>query len=93
METGDIIVNILGRRGDISMDKYIKVLCEQNPTLDLDCDNPKCNHKTNVKSKDFFKSNIYKFTCSKCELKNEVNSKKWVDDFIKTMKDSDITAS
>lgn len=73
------------------MDKYIKVLCDQNPITELTCDNNSCKHIITVKSVEFFKNDIYKYTCPKCGYENEINNKKFKSDFISQMKKSKIT--
>lgn len=41
------------KRGKI-MDKYVELLCKQNPKMTLECNNPDCKQKTTVNSKDVF---------------------------------------
>ena len=37
------------------MDKYIEILCKQNPKIKLECKNSECKHVEEVNSKDVFK--------------------------------------
>lgn len=47
------------------MDKFIKILAEQNPYTTPDC--PNCNHQMKIKTEDFFGSGKdYETTCPYC---------------------------
>ena len=69
------------------MDKYIEVLCKQNPVTKMKCGNPECNHEFKVKSKEFFHGKAYSYTCEKCSKSTEYDTTKFVKDFKKQLKD------
>lgn len=73
------------------MDKYIEVLCKQNPKMKLECNNPDCKCTTEVNSKDVFKNKEYILTCPHCETETPYDTTKFVDDFKKQMKALGIT--
>ena len=49
------------------MDKFIKILSEQNKTMQLECGHKKCGRKSKVKTIDFFSAKPdYRFVCPYC---------------------------
>lgn len=68
------------------MEKYIEILCKQNPEMTLECKNPECNQKITVKSKDVFKKKTYKLLCPKCNKETCYITSKFVDDFKNELK-------
>ncbi|MCD7996347.1 MAG: hypothetical protein LUH21_03840 [Clostridiales bacterium] len=75
------------------MDKYIEVLCKQNPKMTLECNNPECGCKTEVNSKDVFKNKEYVLLCPKCNKETSYNTTIFVEDFKKQMKALGITVN
>ena len=73
------------------MDKYVELMCKQNPKMTLKCNNPDCEYKTTVNSKDVFKSNSYTLLCPECNNKTIYDSSKFADDFKKQLKKLGIT--
>lgn len=67
------------------MDKYISLLCKQNPKITLECDNPECKKKFQVKTEVVFKNKQYKLICDKCNTTTTFDSTKFVDDFKKQL--------
>ncbi len=49
------------------MDKFVKMLIENNPTITFTCANPKCKRKVKVKTADVFSKKAYSFTCPHCK--------------------------
>ena len=58
------------------MDKYIEVLCKQNPKISFPCGNPDCKKEHTFKSKDVFKNKTYQFVCENCGKTTEVDTTK-----------------
>ncbi|WP_024347371.1 hypothetical protein [Lacrimispora indolis] len=73
------------------MDKYIEVLCKQNPKIKLECNNPECKCITEVKSKDIFKNKEYILTCPHCKTETPYDTTEFVNDFKKQMKALGVT--
>ncbi len=73
------------------MNKYIEVFCKQNPNISFPCGNPDCKKEHTFKSKDVFKNNSYKFKCSSCGEVTNVDTTKFVKDFVATLKKLGIT--
>ena len=50
------------------MDTFIQILAKQNPYMDVDCQNPECKKKTQIKTEDFFCSpnGVYVLNCPHC---------------------------
>ena len=67
------------------MDKYVEVLCNQNPYIELECE--RCKAVTKVKSKELFKRKTYDLVCPKCKKSTTYDTTKFVIDFVKQMKD------
>ena len=79
------------RTEDKILDKYVELLCRQNPKIELDCGNPKCKNKIIFRTKDVVSSKIFKFICPKCKMETSYDSSQFVNDFRKKMKKSGIT--
>ncbi len=73
------------------MDKYVELLCKQNPKMTLECRNPDCGYKASVDSKDVFKNNEYKHLCPECNKVTSYDSSKFADDFKKQLKNLGIS--
>lgn len=73
------------------MDKYIEVLCKQNPKMEMECSNPDCRKKFNVKTTDFFKNKSYVYKCDKCEKETNYDTTKFVNDFKKKLEKMGVT--
>lgn len=73
------------------MDKYVELLCKQNPRMTLNCGNPDCTHKFSVDSKDVFKNKEYSFICPQCNKSTTYDTSKFADDFKKQLKKSGIS--
>lgn len=73
------------------MDKYIEVLCKQNPKMSFPCGNPECKKEHTFKSKDVFKNKIYKFECQYCGVTTELDTTKFVKDFVVQLKKMGVT--
>ena len=43
------------------MDKYLQILCKQNPETTIECGNPDCKNKITVNSEELFSNDIYTF--------------------------------
>lgn len=68
------------------MDKFMKVLCSQNPKIDLECQNSKCKKKITIKSIEFFKHKEYIYKCPKCGRISIFNTTKFVKKYTEDMK-------
>lgn len=68
------------------MDKYVELLCKQNPKMSLKCGNPDCDHKSSVDSKDVFKNKEYNLLCPECNKTTTYDTSKFSDDFKKQLK-------
>lgn len=75
------------------MDKYIEVLCKQNPETELECGNPECKSTFKVKSKEFFKDKEFNHTCDNCGKSTSYGTEKFVTDFKRQLKELGITVS
>lgn len=73
------------------MDKYIEVLCKQKPKISFPCGNPDCKKDHTFKSKEVFKNKSFKFTCESCGKTTEIDTTKFVKDFISQLKKMGIT--
>jgi hypothetical protein len=73
-------------KGGDSMDKYIEVLCKQNPITKMDCGNPECKNEFEIKSNEFFKDKTYNRVCDKCGKSTQYDTSKFVEDFKKQLK-------
>lgn len=73
------------------MDKYIEVFCKQNPKFSIPCGNPDCKKEHIFKSKDVFKRKTYKFECKFCGETTEIDTTKFVKDFVSQLKKLGIT--
>lgn len=73
------------------MDKYINVLCRQNPEMKLKCGNPECGKEFKVKSKNVFQNKEYKHMCPFCQKSTTYNTTEFVEDFKRQMKKLGIT--
>lgn len=73
------------------MDKYIEVFCKQNPNISFPCGNPDCKKEYTFKSKDVFKNKTYMFECTSCGKTTEVDTTKFVKDFVSLLKKMGIT--
>ncbi len=73
------------------MDKYIEVLCKQNPETKMECGNPDCKHEFKVKSKEFFKGSSYHHVCDECGLSTDYDTTKFVKEFKEQLKKLGIT--
>lgn len=73
------------------MDKYIEVFCKQNPNISFPCGNPDCKKEHTFKSKDVFKNKTYTFECTSCGKTTEVDTTKFVKDFVSLLKKMGIT--
>lgn len=73
------------------MDKYIEVFCKQNPKISFPCGNPDCKKEHTFKTKDVFKNKTYKFECSTCGNTTDVDTTKFVKDFVTQLKKLGIT--
>lgn len=50
------------------MEKHIKIICEQNPEMEIEC--PKCHKKYKIKTLDYMKiENKHVGTCKICGTK------------------------
>ena len=54
------------------MDKYIKALIDQNPKMEVKCNNPSCGYEIKVKTAEFYKNDTYPFVCPKCGKTTEI---------------------
>ena len=68
------------------MDKYIEVFCNQNPKISFPCGNPDCKKEHTFKSKEVFKNKTYTFECKSCGETTEVDTTKFVKDFVSQLK-------
>lgn len=73
------------------MDKYIEVFCKQNPKFSILCGNPDCKKEHTFKSKDVFKGKTYKFKCKYCDKTTEIDTTKFVKDFVSQLKKLGVT--
>lgn len=73
------------------MDKYIEVFCKQNPKISFPCGNPKCKKEHTFKTKDVFKGKTFEFECASCGMSTEVETAKFVKDFVAQLKKLGIT--
>ena len=72
------------------MDRFVEILASQNPTMDLQCQNPDCSKETKIKTADFFSTTngTYTFVCSYCgSTTNYHNVKQELDKLKKQFKD------
>lgn len=72
------------------MDKYVSLLCKQNPNMTLECNNPECKMKFDVKTEEVFKNNQYKLICDECGSTTTFDSTKFADDFKKKLNEAGI---
>ena len=75
------------------MDKYIEVLCKQNPKISFPCGNPDCKKEHTFKSKDVFKNKTYQFVRRNCAKTTEPDTTKLVTDFLPQLKKIRITVN
>lgn len=68
------------------MDKWIEIICKQNPKMTLICGNKECNQKFVVKSLDVCKRKVYSHVCEKCGMSTGYDTSKMFDDAIKQLK-------
>ena len=68
------------------MDKWIEIICKQNPKMTLICGNKECNQKFVVKSLDVCKRKVYSRVCEKCGMSTRYDTSKLFDDEIKQLK-------
>lgn len=68
------------------MDKFIEIICKQNPTMELACCNEKCKGKFTVKTIDLCKSKKYSHVCKKCGETTNYVVDKLFDNAIKELK-------
>lgn len=68
------------------MDKWIEIICKQNPKMTLICGNKECNQKFVVKSLDVCKLKVYSHVCEKCGMSTGYDTSKMFDDAIKQLK-------
>lgn len=76
------------------MDKFVSILASQNPTMNLQCQNPDCLKEARIKTADFFSTTngIYKFVCPYCEsVTNYTNVKQELDKLKKQFKQMGIS--
>lgn len=73
------------------MDKHIEVFCKQNPKISFPCGNPDCKKEHTFNTKGVFKNKTYKFVCSSCGNNTEVDTSKFVKDFVSQLKKLGIT--
>lgn len=73
------------------MDKYVELLCKQNPEMTLKCGNPECSKEFRTKSKDVFQSKEFKHTCDSCGKSTTYDSTKFADNFKQQLKKLGIT--
>ena len=83
---------IVNLERNIVMDKYIEIFCKQNPKFSVPCGNPDCKKEHTSKSKDVFKEKIYEFKCESCDKTTEIDTTKFVKDFVSQLKKLGITA-
>lgn len=87
----DIIFTAKFLKGITVMDKYIEVLCKQNPKISFPCGNPECKKEHTFNSKDVFKKKIYEFKCTSCGKITELDTSEFVKNFVSTLKKMGIT--
>lgn len=73
------------------MDKYAELFCKQNPKMTLKCNNPDCDYKTTVNTKDVFQNKLYTILCPDCNKETAYDTSKFADDFKKQLKMLGIT--
>ena len=63
------------RKEMVKIDKFIKILANQNPEMEIDCKTPQCKKKSKVKTLDFFSSpdGIFKYVCPYCQSVTNIN--------------------
>ncbi len=72
------------------MNKYIEEFCKQNPNITLECGNPKCKHKFNVKTKEFLKVRSFPHKCDKCGEETSYDTSQLQKDIMKIIQQLDI---
>lgn len=70
------------------MDKLLKIICNQQKYLELDCNN--CGKKNKFKTTDLFKANTYNTTCPKCKAELSYDTTKLANDLKKAFKSLNI---
>lgn len=73
-------------RKENNMDKYMEVLCSQNPKIDLECQNSKCKKKITIKSIELFKHKEFIYKCPKCGITSTYDTTKFVKKYTEGMK-------
>lgn len=73
------------------MDKYIQILCRQNPNMTLPCGNPECKTKHTFHTKDVLKDKTYEFTYTHCGKKTTVDTSNFTEKFIQQLKAMGVT--
>lgn len=73
------------------MDKYIRVLCEQNPKTTLSCDNPNCKKEHTFKTNQVLKNKSFEFECNYCGKTVKYDTSKFVSDLVNQFKKLGIT--
>ena len=73
------------------MDKYLEVICKQNPKTTLKCGNKDCDNEFMVKTTELCKAKKYSHTCEKCGRSTEYDSSKMFDGVIKQLKALGVT--
>lgn len=73
------------------MDKYIRVLCEQNPNISFNCGNTDCKKEHTFKTNQVFKDRYFEFECASCGKTTKVETSKFVSDLSNEFKKLGIT--
>lgn len=73
------------------MDKYIRVLCEQNPNISFNCGNPDCKKEHTFKTNQVFKDRYFEFECTSCGKTTKVETTKFINDLSNEFKKFGIT--
>lgn len=82
----------LKETGGIFMDKFLEIICKQNPQITLSCGNEKCGTKFTEKTIDVCKAKEYKHICDKCGETTTYYADKMFDNAIKQLKAMGVTA-
>lgn len=73
------------------MDKYVALLCKQNPTMTLKCNNPDCDYKVKVNSADVFTDELYSIVCPDCGKTTTYDTSQFADNFKKQLQKLGVT--
>ena len=73
------------------MDKFLDVICKQNPKITLSCGNDTCGAEFTEKTIDVCKAKEYKHTCDKCGAETIYYADKMFDKAIKQLKAMGVT--